>query len=102
MPILSVAASPFLMWAALVLPTPHRPPPAPVRHVFLIMLENESFDRTFGPTSQAPYLARTLPPQGAFVRQYYGVGHNSLDNYVALVSGQAPNEATQKDCRDVR
>jgi hypothetical protein len=32
------------------------------------------------------------------LRRYYGIGHNSLPNYVALVSGQAPNEATQKDC----
>ncbi len=74
--------------------------PAPrVRHVFLVVLENESFDRTFGPTSPAPYLARTLTAQGALLRQYYGIGHASLDNYIALVSGQAPNEATQADCR---
>lgn len=73
-----------------------------VHHVFLLMLENESFDRTFGPRSAAPYLARTLPTMGAFLRQYYGIGHASLDNYVALVSGQAPNEATQQDCTTYR
>ncbi len=94
----------YAAWPVLLLAVPSQPlwhpaPPAPVRHLFLIILENESFDRTFGPKSQAPYLARTLPPQGAFLRQYYGIGHNSLDNYVALVSGQAPNEATQKDCQ---
>jgi phosphatidylinositol-3-phosphatase len=70
----------------------------PIHHVFVLILENESFERTFGPASAAPYLARTLPTMGAFVRQYYGIGHASLDNYVALVSGQAPNEATQRDC----
>jgi hypothetical protein len=29
---------------------------------------------------------------------YYGIGHNSLDNYIAMVSGQAPNPITQADC----
>ena len=29
--------------------------------------------------------------QGAFVPDYYGIGHDSLDNYLAMVSGQAPN-----------
>jgi phosphatidylinositol-3-phosphatase len=69
-----------------------------VGHVFIIVLENESFARTFGPASQAPYLSKTLVSQGALLRNYYGIGHFSLDNYIALVSGQAPNEATQRDC----
>jgi hypothetical protein len=30
--------------------------------------------------------------------QYYGIGHYSLDNYVAIVSGVAPNLRTQQDC----
>jgi hypothetical protein len=69
-----------------------------VGHVFIIVLENESFARTFGPMSQAPYLSKTLPAQGALLRKYYGIGHFSLDNYIALISGQAPNDATQLDC----
>ncbi len=73
-------------------------PAAPVRHVFLIVLENEPFHATFGPDSPAPYLARTLPRRGALLTQYYGVGHFSLDNYIAMVSGQAPNPDTQQDC----
>jgi len=71
----------------------------PIRHVFVLVLENESFARTFGEQSPAPYLARTLVSEGALLRNYYGIGHASLDNYVAMISGQAPNEATQKDCR---
>jgi phosphatidylinositol-3-phosphatase len=70
----------------------------PIRHVFLIMLENQSFSVTFGKSSPAPYLAKTLPAEGALLSNYYGIGHASLDNYVALISGQAPNEATQLDC----
>jgi len=69
-----------------------------VGHVFLIVLENQSFDVTFGKRSPAPYLAKTLRDQGALLRNYYGIGHSSLDNYIALVSGQAPNEQTQGDC----
>ena len=70
----------------------------PIRHVFLIVLENKSFEAAFGPSSPASYLAKTLPARGALLTQYYATGHWSLDNYVALVSGQAPNPATQGDC----
>jgi len=62
------------------------------------MLENESYARTFGAESLAPYLTRTLVSRGALLHNYYGIGHASLDNYIALVSGQAPNQATQLDC----
>src|SRR4051794_26575433 len=73
--------------------------PAPgVRHVFVIVLENEDAAVTFGPGSPAPYLATALPAQGQLLDQYYGIGHQSLDNYVAMLSGQAPNPQTQADC----
>ncbi|MBV8172718.1 MAG: phosphoesterase [Candidatus Eremiobacteraeota bacterium] len=62
------------------------------------MLENEDNGAAFGPNSKAPYLAKTLVSQGAYLKNYYGIGHNSLDNYIALISGQAPNRATQLDC----
>jgi phosphatidylinositol-3-phosphatase len=71
---------------------------APVRHVFIIVLENESYAVTFGQNSLAPFLAHELPTQGALLPNYYGIGHYSLDNYVAMISGQAPNPATQNDC----
>src|SRR6185437_5447181 len=70
----------------------------PIRHVFLIVLENKSFDAAFGPASPAPYLAKTLRARGALLTQYDATGHWSLDNYIAMVSGQAPNPATQHDC----
>jgi len=88
---------------------PESPPPAPsanaareslppIRHVFVLLLENQSYRVTFDSRSQAPYLARTLPARGALLTQYYAIGHASLGNYIALVSGQAPNTATQLDC----
>jgi phospholipase C len=78
--------------------SPNASEPRVVGHVFTLVLENESFDRSFGPESKAPYLADTLVRQGALLTQFYGIGHNSLDNYIAMISGQAPNEATQRDC----
>jgi len=77
----------------------------PIRHVFVLVLENQSYALTFGHDTAAPYLARTLPSRGALLTQYYAIGHASLDNYVAMVSGQAPNAETQLDCpvfRDFR
>ncbi len=44
------------------------------------------------------YLSQTLVGQGAFLPNYYGIGHHSLDNYIAMVSGQAPNPLTSGDC----
>ena len=72
--------------------------PARIRHVFVLMLENQSFESAFGKGSPAPYLAHELPAHGALLTHYYAIGHYSLDNYIALISGQGPNEATQEDC----
>jgi hypothetical protein len=69
-----------------------------IRHVFVIVLENEGYDVTFGPTSKAPYLSKTLPTQGVLLTQYYGTGHVSLDNYIAMLSGQAATPQTRNDC----
>jgi hypothetical protein len=70
----------------------------PIRHVFVLLLENQAYEVTFGPRSPAPYLARQLVARGALLERYYAIGHASLGNYVALISGQAPNEATQLGC----
>ncbi|MGH2930127.1 MAG: alkaline phosphatase family protein, partial [Solirubrobacteraceae bacterium] len=69
-----------------------------IRHVFVIVLENESASTTFGPATPAPYLARTMTSRGAFLPNYWGTGHNSNDNYISMISGQAPNASTQADC----
>ena len=103
-----------LMWLLLSLaavPAVGEPPPGPpsaaraahptlppIHHVFVLLLENQSYGVTFGSRSPASYLARTLPARGALLTHYYAIGHASLGNYIALVSGQAPNLATQLDC----
>ncbi|HXT15708.1 MAG TPA: alkaline phosphatase family protein [Gemmatimonadaceae bacterium] len=72
--------------------------PPPIKHVFVIVLENTGYDTTFRDSSNAPYLADTLRKQGALLRQYHGTGHVSLDNYIAMISGLAPTRETQIDC----
>ncbi len=81
--------------SAQALPQPALPP---IRHVMVLLLENQSDAAAFGRNSAAPYLARTLVSQGARLTQYYAIGHASADNYIALISGQAPNHDTQLDC----
>jgi phosphatidylinositol-3-phosphatase len=73
--------------------------PPQIGHVFVLFLENENADVTFAPDSPAPYLSQTLPSQGAFIPEYYGVTHLSLGNYTGIVSGQGSNPQIQADCQ---
>jgi hypothetical protein len=94
------AAVVALLGPALLTPGVARAAMPPIRHVFVIVLENESASTTFGASSPAPYLARTLTAEGAFLPQYFGTGHESNDNYISMVSGQAPNAENQSDCQN--
>jgi hypothetical protein len=71
-----------------------------IKHVFVIVLENESAATTFpaSGTAPAPFLADTMVSQGALLPNYYGTGHNSNDNYISMISGQAPNLENSEDC----
>ena len=66
----------------------------------MVDLENEGYDATFGTGSPMSYLNGTLRHKGVLLQNYYATGHNSLDNYIAQVSGQAPTPDTQADCAD--
>jgi hypothetical protein len=72
--------------------------PGKIKHVWLIILENKSYDATFTGLNNNTYLWQTLPSQGVLLKNYYGTGHFSLDNYISLVSGQATQPDTQADC----
>jgi Phosphoesterase family len=72
--------------------------PGAIKHVWLIILENKSYDATFTGLNRNTYLWRTLPRQGVLLKNYYGTGHDSEDNYISLVSGQAPQPDVQNDC----
>jgi hypothetical protein len=74
------------------------PPPGAIDHVLVIDLENEDYSSSFGPNSPAHYLNEVVVPSGALLQNYYGTGHASTDNYIAQVSGQAPNEVSGSDC----
>jgi hypothetical protein len=87
----ALAAAAFLAQAA---PAGALPP---IKHVFIVTLENEDASTTFGAGSHAPYLAHTLRARGAFVPQYFGTAHLSLSNYIGMLSGQGPNPYTQAD-----
>ena len=73
-------------------------PSGSIKHIVVIDLENEGFSTTFGPGSPATYLNNTLLSLGELIPNYFAVGHVSLDNYVAQVSGQAPTPLTSSDC----
>jgi hypothetical protein len=70
-------------------PLPH------VHHVFQIILENEEEPTSFPGTGTE---LDQLAAQGVFVPGYYGTGHASLDNYDAMISGQAQYSSTSQDC----
>ena len=66
-------------------------------HVVVLVEENEAESTTFGSASPAKYL-NSLRAKGEFLPDYYGTGHASLDNYIAMVSGQPDNPASAGDC----
>jgi hypothetical protein len=69
--------------------------------VFVIVLENKEFSEWYGPGRQyAPYLTGTLVNQGVLIPNYFGIGHSSADNYIAMVSGQPPTADSKNDCPD--
>ena len=70
-----------------------------VRHVFIVVLENQNYDAIFGPKTVAPYLGLKLPRKGAMLNNYYATGHASLGNYLTMISGQPQAPTTIADCR---
>jgi hypothetical protein len=66
-------------------------------HIVVVYLENEDAAATFEDPTAAPNLA-ALRKQGSYLPQYFGVGHDSLDNYLALFGGEEPTAATEADC----
>jgi hypothetical protein len=67
-----------------------------VKRVFVYVMENTSYDTVIG-NPKAPYL-NSLIKRFALATNYTGIGHFSLDNYIAMTSGQPPNPGTMSDC----
>src|SRR5207245_6967626 len=70
-----------------------------IGHVWVVVLENEGIDKTFLHNAN-PYLGKTLQKEGTLLTQYYATAHLSNPNYIAMMSGQAPNPLMQSDCQD--
>jgi hypothetical protein len=81
---------------------PEEPGLPPVQHVFLIVLADHGFDETYGESSTAPYLSKTLTEKGELLSNYYAVTTGDLANEVALLSGQGPNPATALNCPEYK
>ncbi|WP_028079558.1 alkaline phosphatase family protein [Solimonas soli] len=72
-----------------------------IKHVFVITLENKDFEESFGtdkPASGQDTFLKQLATQGALLTEYFGTGHVSLDNYIAMMSGQPSTVDTETDC----
>ncbi len=69
-----------------------------IKHVFVVMLDDQPYATAFGPASPAKYLTGTLEKQGELLLRYYAVAHEALADGIALLSGQGPTEATAANC----
>jgi phosphatidylinositol-3-phosphatase len=69
-----------------------------VKHVFVVMLDDEPYATVFGPASPAHYLTGMLEKQGELLVRYYAVAHEQLANGIALLSGQGPTPQTAQNC----
>lgn len=74
-------------------PSIRLPPPPPPRsrvprfeHVFVIMMENTSYEQVIGDTRDAPYI-NALAGRGTLLTRYFGVYHPSDENYLAVANG---------------
>jgi hypothetical protein len=69
-----------------------------VKHVFVVMLDDEPYATVFGPASPAHYLAGTLEHKGELLVRYYAIAHEQLANGIALLSGQGPTPQIAQNC----
>jgi phosphatidylinositol-3-phosphatase len=69
-----------------------------IKHVFLVVLGENGYEESFGETSQAPYLSKTLPEQGEVMTNYYATSTGKLANWAALLSGQGPTQQLVAEC----
>jgi len=73
-------------------------PTATAGHVFEIALTTTSYRAAFGAGSVAHYLNRKLRRKGVLLSGYRTLGGSELPDYLAMVSGQAPNSDSRTDC----
>jgi hypothetical protein len=69
-----------------------------VKHVFVIALSTTSYQATWGHGSVATYLNAKLRPKGTLLSGYRTLGTAELADYLAMISGQAPNPDSGANC----
>jgi hypothetical protein len=70
----------------------------PITKVWLIDLSGVTFEEAKAHASAAPYLTGRLLASGTLLERYALLGDGALANDIALLSGQAPNADTERDC----
>lgn len=96
---LPVQASPQPTATATLLPTVAASPAGNIPnfdHIVLIVLENEYLQSVVG-SEQMPYF-NALAAKYVLLSNYFAIGHPSLPNYLALVSGST--QSVTSDCID--
>ena len=78
-------------------------PKSPVKHVFVVVLENASASEVASPTfsTTMPYLS-SLAAKGVSLDQMYAIDHVSLGNYIGMTSGYEANAKTKRRLLPVR
>ncbi len=76
--------------------------PVSITHVWLIILENKSYNSEFlqGPATTLLSVADPALRGRPVAELPQSTGHTSMDNYITLASGQAPENDVQNDCSD--
>lgn len=79
--------SAFTFTNILSLPTISPTFPNPIRHVIIIVMENEEFSSVIGNNNSDASYQNSLASKYALASEYYAVSHPSLPNYFSLVAG---------------
>jgi phospholipase C len=68
-------------------------------HVFVIMMENSSYDALLSPSNPDTAFIQSLAGDYGLETDYYGVTHTSLPNYVAATSGSTWGSNTDDEAQ---
>jgi phosphatidylinositol-3-phosphatase len=91
---MAVSAGPVAVSAGTASNSSHSGPSLgvpPLKHVFVIMMENTSYDDLLSSSNPNTTFIQQLAANNGLATNYFGVTHVSLPNYIATTSGQTWN-----------
>jgi phosphatidylinositol-3-phosphatase len=91
---MAVSAGPVAVSAGTASSSSHSGPSLgvpPLKHVFVIMMENTSYDDLLSSSNPNTTFIQQLAANNGLATNYFGVTHVSLPNYIATTSGQTWN-----------